>query len=304
MTGLEEENQSLRAEVNLLRKELEERDQFIALLSSQLTNLQLLQKESGIYSISDIPSAVASNYRSTSRSSVEEEVPTSPYPLEPPRRSLEPSATRLDSKITEEAEDVDKVVDSTGANNKEKEKAFNTAKGAGDSDETYMTEKGKVFQSAKGAIKALPRELSIINSDSDDITKYSVASGIFRLERTEMRDAYNARGLTFDGLFKSDDAVKGSLTFPDGAKYIGELNDGKRHGVGIYYFAGAREKRWSTISASDLYTNKIICSLTQDGSRYEGRSVNNCFEGQGKMVWEDGGFYEGEVRALLRCSVV
>lgn len=195
MTGLEEENQSLRAEVNLLRKELEERDQFIALLSSQLTNLQLLQKESGIYSISDIPSAVASNYRSTSRSSVEEEVPTSPYPLEPPRRSLEPSATRLDSKITEEAEDVDKVVDSTGANNKEKEKAFNTAKGAGDSDETYMTEKGKVFQSAKGAIKALPRELSIINSDSDDITKYSVASGIFRLERTEMRDAYNARGL-------------------------------------------------------------------------------------------------------------
>lgn len=50
-----------------------------------------------------------------------------------------------------------------------------------------------------------------------------------------------ADGRTFEGLFKSDDAVKGTLTFPDGAKYIGELNDGKRHGVGIYYFAGTRE---------------------------------------------------------------
>jgi len=26
--------------------------------------------------------------------------------------------------------------------------------------------------------------------------------------------------------------------------------------------------------------------------------VNNFFEGQGKMVWEDGGFYEGEVRPI------
>lgn len=49
-------------------------------------------------------------------------------------------------------------------------------------------------------------------------------------------------GRVFEGLFKSDDAVKGTLTFPDGAKYIGELNDGKRHGVGIYYFAG----EWKT----------------------------------------------------------
>mmetsp|Transcript_15588 Transcript_15588/g.38440 ORF Transcript_15588/g.38440 Transcript_15588/m.38440 type:complete len:387 (-) Transcript_15588:290-1450(-) len=353
MTGLEEENTRLRAEVDQLRQELKERDQFIAVLSSQLTNLQLMKKESGIYSISDMHS-VTSNNHSLSRRSVDEETPNSLHPLEPPRRSLEvaPDAsgddglfgsglgTRLDSRITEEAED-----DSTGANNKEKDKVFKTAKEenrkgrVGSSDETYETEKGKAFQSAKGAIKALPRELSIINSDSDEITKYSVASGIFRLERAEMRDAYNARGLytgevsrkqqlphgigrmeyhlqsrfydgewnmghwhgygtirnafgdiyrgqvvndlregngkleyadgrTFEGLFKSDDAVKGTLTFPDGAKYIGELNDGKRHGVGIYYFA--------------------------DGSRYEGHSVNNFFEGQGKMVWEDGGFYEGE----------
>jgi hypothetical protein len=236
----------------------------------------------------------------TKRASHEESL--SPFPLEPPRRSFEgvsPSliknedilelglgiGTRLESKIMEGNED-------------------------GDGEDSDMgKEKRKLLQSSKGAIKALPRELSIINSDSDDITKYSRASGNFRLERAEMRDAYNARGIytgeisrkeqmphgkgrmdyhlqgrfyegdwnmghwhgigiikdsygdyyrgpvvndlregkgrseyadgrVFEGSFKADDAVKGTLTFPDGAKYIGELNDAKRHGLGIYYFSG------------------------------------------------------------------
>ncbi|CAJ1957018.1 unnamed protein product [Cylindrotheca closterium] len=354
MTGLEEENRSLRSEVDRLKQELQSANAFIELLSSQLTHLQLLQKESGIYSISDIPSSLSR------RTMDGEETVNSPHPLEPPRRSLEAGAggflgsglgTRLDSRITEEADDGDRGDihggDSNETNNKAKDKASKTAtritaqKSQGDVADPHetLTEKGKALQSAKGAIKALPRELSIINSDSDDITKYSLASAICSLDRTDMRDAYNARGLytgevsrrqqlphgigrmdyhlqgrfydgewnmghwhgfgtirnafgdiyrgqvvndlregngrleyadgrIFEGLFKSDDAVKGSLTFPDGAKYIGELNDGKRHGVGIYYFA--------------------------DGSRYEGHSVNNFFEGQGKMIWEDGGFYEGE----------
>lgn len=44
--------------------------------------------------------------------------------------------------------------------------------------------------------------------------------------------------------------------------------------------------------------------MDPDGSRYEGHSVNNHFEGQGKMVWEDGGLYEGEVRPLTDVSFV
>jgi hypothetical protein len=115
--------------------------------------------------------------------------------------------TRLDSRIAEEAEDGNGEFYSNETKNKDKAKVSKTTEGAkkiteqknqcgvGDSNDTYETEKGRAFQSAKGAIKALPRELSIINSDSDEITKYSLASRIFRLERAEMRDAYNARGL-------------------------------------------------------------------------------------------------------------
>lgn len=331
MTSLQEENDNLKVEVKLLKKELAQRDHLIAALEYQLNHLQLLRKESQTSSMTEEGSRDTLSIKSFSLSKrASHEDSLSPFPLEPPRRSFEGETstliknhdiielgigTRLDSKIMEGNEDGDAEVSDMGK------------------------EKRNLLKSSKGAIKALPRELSIINSESDDVTKYSRASGNFRLEKAEMRDAYNARGIytgeisrkeqmphgkgrmdyhlqgrfyegdwnmghwhgfgiirnsygdyyrgqivndlregkgrseyadgrVFEGSFEADDAVKGKLIFPDGAKYVGELNDGKRHGVGIYYFS--------------------------DGSIYEGDSVNNYFEGKGKMIWEDGGFYEGE----------
>ena len=40
--------------------------------------------------------------------------------------------------------------------------------------------------------------------------------------------------------------------------------------------------------------HKLSNSSCTDGSRYEGESVNNFFEGNGKMIWPDGGWYQGE----------
>jgi hypothetical protein len=217
------------------------------------------------------------------------------------------------------------------------------SEGEDEDDEEEEVEQGrrKMINTSRGAIKALPRELSIFNSDDDDVTKYSIDDGMptYDLEKTEMRDAYNARGLftgtvsrpeqmphgrgimeyhhagrsydgewhmghwhgigiirnangdvyegqvvndlkdgegkihygdgrVFSGRFKEDEAVNGTLTFPDGAHYVGELHHGARHGYGLYNFS--------------------------DGSTYEGHSVMNIFEGKGKMTWTDGGWYEGE----------
>ncbi|KAL3923384.1 MAG: hypothetical protein SGARI_006230, partial [Bacillariaceae sp.] len=197
------------------------------------------------------------------------------------------------------------------------------------------------FKSDKAAIRALPRELSIYNTDDDDITKYSVDDGqpTYQVEKSEFRDAYNVRGVytgtihrssgmphgfgkmvyhlggryyegdwhmghwhgkgvfrnqdgdvyeghmvndlkegkgklkyadgrVFEGNFDDDEAVEGTIKFPDGARYEGELHNGARHGYGVYYF--------------------------NDGSVYEGQSKMNVFEGKGKMTWNDGGWYEGE----------
>ena len=77
-----------------------------------------------------------------------------------------------------------------------------------------------------------------------------------------------ADGRVFTGTFQEDEAVKGTTVFSDGARYIGELHNGARHGFGVYKFA--------------------------DGSEFEGESVMNMFEGKGKMTWTDGGWYEGE----------
>lgn len=309
MRTLEEENEYLKAEVYQLKRELAQRDHLLAAMESQLKVLKILRYQSEMSSsVSEAESGAEStdapsndSLPLTRRATHEDSILT--IPLEPPRRSRDATitpfrhnnilesglGTKLDSRIMEGNEEGDGEDSDTGR------------------------EKRRVLRSSNGAIKALPRELSIINSDSDDVTKYSKSSGVFKLESAEMRDAYNARGLytgaisrkeqmphgkgrmdyhlqgrfyegdwnmghwhgfgvirnsqgdfyrgqvvndlregkgrleyadgrVFEGTFKADDAVRGTLTFPDRAKYVGALNDGKRHGVGIYYFSG--ESLW------------------------------------------------------------
>jgi hypothetical protein len=304
MADLEQENESLKAEIGKLKKELNQKDGLIAALESQINILQIYRKES-IGSESkqgSLSTTQSANRKKSSRwRAVQEPEPAtgslSPKrSLQPPTRSYEQNRqevpqllhsddildsgvkTRLDSKISEGNED--------------------------DFDEAPT-----LFRSSKGAIKALPRELSIYNGDGDDVTKYSSSTANLWLEKSEMRDAYNARGVytgevsrkeqmphgkgrmdyhlqgrfyegewnkghwhgfgtirnargdyyrgqvvndlregkgaltyadgrTFEGTFSKDDAVKGNLTFTDGAKYVGELHNGTRHGYGVYYFAG------------------------------------------------------------------
>jgi hypothetical protein len=199
----------------------------------------------------------------------------------------------------------------------------------------------RVLQSVEGDMEALPRELSIFNSDDDDVVmKYSIDDGMstYEVEKTQLWDAYNARGSysgtvsraeqmphgrgrmeydhqgrcyegdwhmghwhgygiiqnavgdvfdgkvvndlkegdekmnyadgrIFRGRFEQNETVEGTLIFPDGAKYMGEVHDGARYGNGVYWFV--------------------------DGSTYEGQPVMNIFEGKGKMTWTDGGWIEG-----------
>jgi hypothetical protein len=91
---------------------------------------------------------------------------------------------------------------------------------------------------AQGAIKALPRELSIRNADDDDITKYSLDDQnmpTYHLEAAEMRDAYNARGL-YTGFVSRKHQVphgEGIMNYHlKGRGYEGEWVMGHWHGYG------------------------------------------------------------------------
>lgn len=78
-------------------------------------------------------------------------------------------------------------------------------------------------------------------------------------------------GYTFEGRYENGTGVEGTLTYPEGVKYIGTLKDGsKRHGAG-----------------------KMV---DENGvTRYEGEYQNDVENGQGKLYDEKGKLlYEGE----------
>lgn len=64
----------------------------------------------------------------------------------------------------------------------------------------------------------------------DFYCSYSLTTGeiqyIFRRGRRELQDTGNDKAYSFM-----------SQTFPNGDRYVGELYQGKRHGLGIYYYA-------------------------------------------------------------------
>lgn len=127
------------------------------------------------------------------------------------------------------------------------------------------------FNKTNGTIKALPRELSIFNSDDDDVTKYSNEKPpIFTLQKSEMRDAYNARGIYTGSISRASQMPhgKGKMEYHhQGRSYDGDWVQGHWHGKGIIKNA--------------------------NGDVYEGDVVNDLREGQGKIWYVDGRVFEG-----------
>ena len=126
---------------------------------------------------------------------------------------------------------------------------------------------------AKGAIKALPRELSIFNADDDDVTKYSMDDNMptYHLESTEMRDAYNARGLYTGSVSRKQQMPhgRGKMKYHhQGRSYEGDWVFGHWHGMG-----GIRNA---------------------NGDVYEGQVVNDLREGKGKLFYADGRIFDGD----------
>ena len=132
-------------------------------------------------------------------------------------------------------------------------------------------EAGNNLRSQTGTIKALPRELSIFNSDDDDITQYSQDDGNLKVtENSEMRDAYNARGIYTGQVSRKHQLPHGRgrmVYHHQGRSYEGEWNTGHWHGSGV--------------------TRNAL------GDCYEGQFVNDLKEGEGRLEYADGRVFEG-----------
>ena len=177
---------------------------------------------------------------------------------------------------------------------------------------------GPGLKSSRGAIKALPRELSIANNDDDDeVTKYSIDDGhpTFEMDKTEMRDAYNARGLYTGTVSKKQQMPhgkgtmeyhlagriyqgdwhqghwhgKGIIRTAEGV-YEGEVRNDLKEGSGVYYYHDGRQ-----FKGTFRQDEPVKGTLTfPDKSQYIGELRNGARHGQGTYHFSDGSVYEGE----------
>jgi len=89
----------------------------------------------------------------------------------------------------------------------------------------------------------------------------------------------------FDGL--------GSLTHPDGRKYVGEWKDGKQHGQGTFTSSDGRKYEGEWKDGKQHGQGTFTWS---DGRKYEGEWKDGERNGQGTFTWSDGGKYVGEFK--------
>jgi len=84
---------------------------------------------------------------------------------------------------------------------------------------------------------------------------------------------------------------QGTLTNPDGDKYVGEWKDGEYHGQGTFTYPDGEKYVGEWKDGKNHGQGTITWS---DGEKYVGEFKDNKRNGQGTYTWSDGKKYEGE----------
>lgn len=348
---LVEENQSLKQQLDQLRAELLERDTLIASLEAQLKK-RIKEDEAkneprrpAMDTCSRLglpPRCPTKDWVSRPKGrealDADDESAAPPKPLAPRKASLIPPSrnttesspprsthkTSLDmsEKVSSKpspADNTDRPTSSASLETMDETQDTSSTAGSKSSVETSDSEDRtrRVIDTTKGPIKALPRELSIFNSEDDDVTKYSCCEDLtYHLEGVEMRDAYNARGI-YTGTVSRKDQVPhgmgcmkyhmqgriyeghwfyghwhglGKIINANGDVYVGLVVKDLREGRGKLYYADGR-----VFEGTFEQDDPVKGTLTfPDGARYVGELHNGCRHGYGVYYFTDGSIYSGQ----------
>ena len=254
INGLREENHRLKQEITRLREEAREKNILISALESQIGALVLSGRDSNDIGSDGGESAVSHI------DSVGNVISPS---LSPPRRSTI-EMKHPPAPIEEPCR------------------------------RTFLvptTSRKTCFQSGTAAIKALPRELSILNHSNylnddhdskDDDDNYGDVeqeqqSEKYEVIKIEFMDAYNSRGIYTGTVQRSTQMPhgKGTMIYHKGGRVGGRYYDGDWH-------------------MGHWHGNGIIRDA--DGDIYHGQVVNGLKEGIGKIQFTDGRVFEGKFR--------
>uniref|UniRef100_A0A8C3QYU1 Radial spoke head 10 homolog B2 n=1 Tax=Cyanoderma ruficeps TaxID=181631 RepID=A0A8C3QYU1_9PASS len=110
-----------------------------------------------------------------------------------------------------------------------------------------------------------------------------------------------ADGVTYEGTFAKNVLMqKGRYTWNDGSVYEGSIQDGLRHGYGVFR-SGTRPISYSGYWVNGKRHGKgMICYDQEQTSWYLGDWVNNVREGWGSRRYRSGNTYEGQWKQNLR----
>ncbi|XP_058851883.1 radial spoke head 10 homolog B [Acipenser ruthenus] len=130
----------------------------------------------------------------------------------------------------------------------------------------------------------------------------NVYKGMFSEGLMHGRGTYTwADGVTYEGDFAVNVPMgRGAYTWPDGSSYEGEVHNGIRHGLGTYR-CGSKPVSYIGQWNQGKRHGKGAIYFNQDGnSWYEGDWVNNIKEGWGIRWYSSGNVYEGQWKNNLR----
>lgn len=292
---LEDENRELKSQVQQLRRELSQKDALIASLEAQIKSLikdgDILAGRKGSADAakprSELPPKAPNHRPPSSRRHTDDDDDESTLPphtgrtsrrpsLDPPTRSSVEMASPLPAPRS--VKDTPRLLNradvlESGVGTLITESIIETGEEEASDDDEGNSSSRRCLNKTKGAIKALPRELSIFNSDDDDVTRYSIDDNMptYHLESEEMRDAYNARGLYTGSVSRSEQMPhgRGRMKYHhQGRSYEGDWVSGHWHGLGKIQNA--------------------------NGDVYEGEVQNDLREGKGRLYYADGRIFDGK----------
>ena len=100
----------------------------------------------------------------------------------------------------------------------------------------------------------------------------------------------NEKKVFYNGIWQNDNLNKGTIYYPNGDTYKGEMKNYLRNGKGKFISdSETYEGDWE-----DDQKNGDGILIYKDGSKYVGKFKNNQFNGKGKIESCDGFFYSGD----------
>ena len=88
-------------------------------------------------------------------------------------------------------------------------------------------------------------------------------------------------------------ATTETISYENGARYVGETRNGKKHGHGVYT-TGKRGRYDGQWQDGRIHGRGVL--LKENGDRYEGDFRDNKKHGRGVFTWANGNRYEGDFR--------